>query len=52
MLFRSRFCWFSFDDVVDAYWSYTWSEVKPRVGLRDMSADIVVRESGGHREVC
>lgn len=41
----TRFCWFSFDDLTDAYWSWTWSEVKARNGLRQMSADIVVRES-------
>lgn len=41
----TRFCWFSFDDVVNASWSTTWSTVKPRTGLRNMSADIVVRES-------
>lgn len=41
----TRFCWFSFDDVADCDWSCTWAEVKPRVGVRDMSAEIVVREA-------
>jgi hypothetical protein len=39
----SRFCWFTFDDVVDNK-SDGWSSVRRREALRSASAEMVVRE--------
>jgi len=41
----TRFCWFAFDDVKPAYWSWTWSEVMPRKSPGQLSPETVVRES-------
>ena len=42
----TRFCWFAFDDCVDAGPSLPlWSRTKPRDALRNMSAETVLRES-------
>lgn len=42
----NRFCWFSFDDCVDAGRLLPqWSRVKPRDALRNMNAETVLKES-------
>ncbi|HVV77178.1 MAG TPA: hypothetical protein VHC43_14200 [Mycobacteriales bacterium] len=40
----NRFCFFTFDDVVDDRSLPGWSKIKPREALRNMSADLVLRE--------
>ena len=39
----SRFCWFSFDDVVDGSLE-SWSRVHRRAALRNISSEMVLRE--------
>ncbi len=39
----SRFCWFSFDDVIDVP-AEGWSEMRRRDALRNISSEMVVRE--------
>jgi hypothetical protein len=39
----SRFCWFSFDDVVDHSFD-SWSRVQRRAALRNISSENVLRE--------
>lgn len=40
----NRFCFFTFDDVVDRPRVTGWSQLKPREALRNMSSDLVLRE--------
>ena len=40
----SRFCWFSFDDVVGAAKTPGWSSVKKREAVRSIDAETTVRE--------